>query len=507
MPLTDDNLESMFTFGPVGGREINELPFRILVLGDWSGTGEKPPLSSRRPIEIDRDNFDEVMRRLGTAAELPLAENGALGLRFEELDDFHPDRIFERVQIFSDLRDLRRRLKNPDTFYEAAREVRSWSASDAAAPAAAESPADESPAAESGDLLSQILTQPSGGAAVLRSRPALSKDLNNLIGDLMRPHIARVDENEQSQMLSAVDSATSELMRSVLHDHGFQTLEAAWRGLYLLVRKADTDSDLKIFILDITKDELTDGLKAAADLADSPLYKLLVRDAAETPGGEPWSAVFGNYAFLPEKDDIAGLIRVARLGQAAGAPFISHMRPEVLGVHSLFDSPDPRGWNADESTDAARLWATLRAMPEARYLGMTMPRFLARLPYGADTEPLESFLFEEFGGEPEHDKYLWGNAAFLCALVLARSFSAHGWEMGRSLIQDLDDLPLHMYKRDGETVFQPCGEVLMTDEGCEKIMNSGLMPLVSFKNTDRVRLAYVQSISDPAAGLKGRWNS
>jgi len=137
---------------------------------------------------------------------------------------------------------------------------------------------------------------------------------------------------------------------------------------------------------------------------------------------------------------------------------------------------------------------------------MTIPRFLARLPYGADTEPLETFTFEEFDRAPEHDKYLWANACFACGLLLAQSYRESEWEMGSHLKQDLEGLPLHTYKQDGETVYTPCAEVQLTHDACDRLMEFGLMPLVSYKNTDHVKLARIQSITDPVTKLKGRWN-
>jgi type VI secretion system protein ImpC len=136
---------------------------------------------------------------------------------------------------------------------------------------------------------------------------------------------------------------------------------------------------------------------------------------------------------------------------------------------------------------------------------MTIPRFLARLPYGADTEPLESFNFEEFVDDPIHDQYCWANTAFIAAQLLGESYSAYGWEMGRALKQDVEGLPTHVYKDGTETVFKPCGEALLTEEACNTLMSHGLMPLISFKNTDRVKLARFQSIADTK--LKGLWSS
>ena len=322
----------------------------------------------------------------------------------------------------------------------------------------------------------------------------------------MRPHLVRVDEDERAPLVAAVDGATGELMKKILHDHKFQALEAAWRGLFFMVRRTETDTDLSIKILDVGKEELSHHLKDADSLSNTILYKTLIADAIETPGGEPWSLIVGSYDFSPNVDDVATLVRVSKIAAGAGAPFISHMRPDVLGVHSLYGNADPKNWDMTTNAEAGKLWYALRSVPEAEYLGMVIPRFLARLPYGSDTEPLETFSFEEFDGEPNHDNYLWANASFLCGSLLAQSFREHEWEMGNKLKQDLDGLPQHIYKLDGETVYTPCAEVQLTDVGCDNLMEYGLMPLVSYKNTDHVKLARFQSVTEPVTKLKARWN-
>lgn len=508
MAQSESNFEAKFTME--GGREgvVDEPPFRILVLGNWSGDAEKQPLSLRRTREIDRDNFDEVMKKSGLSLELDLQDDAAesITLRFTELEDFHPDRIFEQVPLFSELRDIRRRLNNEDTFYEAAREVRSWFPKpESTEPAAAEI-ADPAGGEEPQDLLGQILAQPGGGAVPKPSKSREAQELSSLLRELVRPHLVRVDEDERAPLIAAVDGATGELMSKILHHHKFQALEAAWRGLFLMVRRTETDTDLSIRILDAGKEELSHHLKDADSLSTTILYKTLITEAIETPGGEPWSLVIGAYDFSPNVDDVASLVRVSKIAAGAGAPFISHMRPDVLGVHSLHGNADPKGWDLTSNSEAGKLWYALRSVPEAEYLGLVIPRFLARLPYGSDTEPLEAFSFEESDGEPLHDRYLWANAAFVCGLLLAQSFRENEWEMGNKLKQDLDGLPQHIYKLDGETVYTPCAEVQLTDDGCDKLMEYGLMPLVSYKNTDHVKLARFQSVTEPVTKLKGRWN-
>lgn len=499
MISNENMLEAMFSMESDKSGVVEEPPFRMLVLGDWAGDGERKPFSERRPIEIDRDDFDDVMNRLGVMLELDY--NGEpLRLEFKELDDFHPDKIFQSVPLFEELRDLRRRLRQESTFNSAAREVRSMFGSPKTTePAPAQIEPVEVPA---DDLLGAILAKPSGGAAVPKPKP--SSDLARLVSDLVRPHLVEVDEGEQAQLTEAVDAATSGLMRGILHDRRFQELEAAWRGLFFLVRRTETSTDLKIFLLDATKDELTEDLKSSENLSGTTYYRHFVREAVEAPGGDPFALALGNYAFEGSIEDIATLIRVAKISATANAPFISHMRPDVIGVHSLAGQPDAAAWKLADDSTGSKLWLALRDQSEAVYLGMVMPRFLARLPYGRETEPLDMFDFEEVDAMPEHDNYLWTNGCFAAGQLLAESFAAYRWDMGRALKQDIKGLPVHVYKDGTETVYKPCGEVLLNDNAMQKLMDFGFMPLVTYKNSDRVKLARFHSIADTA--LKGMWN-
>ncbi|HKX83583.1 MAG TPA: type VI secretion system contractile sheath large subunit [Pyrinomonadaceae bacterium] len=503
--MSESGFEAKFTMEGERPRELEVVPFRILCLGDWSAHGEKNPVDRRRPIEVDRDNFDEVMARLDTRLELQL--NGwaePIFLEFKELDDFHPDRIFDSVPVFTELRELRRRLMNRETYNAAAREVRSsFNVSEESDERSDESV--EGDVTTSGSVLDAILETPAGGSTH-KMQPANTSELGRLVSDLVRPHLVSVDENEQGALLAAVDAASGDLMRRILHDRNFQQLEAAWRGLYLLIRRVETNIELKVFVLDLAHSELCDDLKSVGDLTESTLYRHLVGEAVELAGGEPWAVVVGNYAFRSDTADIAALIRVAKIAAAANAPFISHMRPDVIGVGSLFENPDHRSWDLSDDYDDGKLWSALRGQHEAGFLGMTIPRFLARLPYGTQTEPLERFSFEEFAGTPKHDDYLWSNGGFVAALLLAQTFSEYGWEMSGRFAQDIDRLPMHIYEDSGETIYQPCSEVLLTEAAAERLMEHGLMPLVCFKNTDRVRLTRIQSVSGPITSLKGRWN-
>jgi type VI secretion system protein ImpC len=194
---------------------------------------------------------------------------------------------------------------------------------------------------------------------------------------------------------------------------------------------------------------------------------------------------------------------MARIAHRARAPFLAEASPRVLGCSSLASTPHPREWKAPQ--EPASGWAELRRLPEADAIGLALPRFLLRLPYGKKTSPLESFDFEEFPELPVHQDYLWGNPAFAIALLLAQSFSEAGWEMRPGSVTEIDKVPLHLYRRDGQSESKPCAEVLLTEDAAERMVEAGLIPLVSFKDRDLVRVVRFQSVADPPRALAGRW--
>ena len=163
-------------------------------------------------------------------------------------------------------------------------------------------------------------------------------------------------------------------------------------------------------------------------------------------------------------------------------------------------------WDIESDTPAGKLWTVLRGSPEAESLGVVAPRLLSRLPYGKHTDPAESFEFEETKEEVGHDDYVWMNPVFGFSVAMGNSFSKLGWEMGGRYELDLSGFPTHIYKQDGQTLTKPCAECEMTDEALELLLEQGLIPMASFRGSDRVRVGGVQSVKFPNKGLKGRWS-
>jgi type VI secretion system protein ImpC len=458
-----------------------ETSFRILLLGDFSGRAA----TDWTPVEVDRDNFEEVLAGVGP---------GFSGMRFQELDDFHPDRIYRHSRLFQGLREMRRKLETPSTFAEAAAEIRAWS-QEQSPPAAtvrtAPPPETERPAlpdaASGASLLDSIVeaSEPTTPASVTRRG-----DLRSFVESVVAPHTVPAENPELPRLRALVDAEAGARMRALLHHSKFQALEAAWRAVFHLVRALETGSQLKLYLLDVSKAELAARLSASDDLRESQVWRLLVKDSMGT-GGDAWSVVAGNYSFARTVGDAEMLGRLARIMSFARAPFLGEADPGNSGT---------------ETEEAARHWERLRQLPEACWVGLAMPRFLLRLPYGKKTDPVESFDFEEMPGAPRHQEYLWGNPAFACVQLLAEAFANDGWQMRPGAYAQIDRLPVHIYEAEGEKHAKPCAEVLLTERDIDWILDQGYMALASIRDRDAVRLVRFQSIAKPLARLSGRWS-
>ncbi len=508
---TGNEFESEFTLENAAVPLPEEPPFHVLLLGDWSGNLNRKSLDERRPIAVDRDNLDAILKKLNVGLDLDLQGDGkdVLQLQFTEIDDFHPDNLFRQVSLFSDLRDVRRRLSNPETFNSAANEVRSWfeTADETLRnDAEIESPINDAPPTDSDNLLDMILSQPNESAASTKSQKIDNSELGRFVSKIVSPYLIKIDENEQSKLIAAVDETISELMRTILHHPKFQAVESAWRGLYFLVRRLETDIDLKVFILDISKDELLHNLKSFNSLNDSFLYRRLITESIETLGSEPFSVIGGNYSFGINVDDIASLLRIAKLANVANAPFVSYIKPEIFGIKDFSETIEASKFKILEDSTESKLWSALRSSPETNYLALSPMKILTRMPYGENSDSIETFSFEEFTGNSNHLNYLWMNPCFASVLLLAQSYRLFGWEMEQALRREIENLPMHIYQEDSETKTKPCAEIVLTEGMLENLLDSGLMPLISFRDSEKVRLARFQPVSSLSTNLSGKWN-
>jgi type VI secretion system protein ImpC len=494
----------------------DETPFRLLLIGDWSGrmnrrlVASSEELKTARPLLIDRDNVDQLMARLGVRLQIPFTGDGsqALTIRFNQIDDFHPDRLFNRLEIFDELRELRQKLKNPKTFAEASDELRKRSAS-AETPEEQSTEVAKSDPALAGNLLDQILSGESTALPdeLISSNPDAVRDISELARAVVKPYLSPDIEDDQRHVMAAVDAQISNIMNLILHHPEFQSIEAAWRAVRFLVDRIETGPHLKLYLLDISFAELTADVEENENVESSALYKILVEQTVRTSGGLPWALVAANYTFDFAGDDRKYVEAIARISAEAGAPFVSGVTSYLLGCESLATTPDPDDWTGAITDEAEEWWNTIRQSSSSDYIGFGLPRFLLRLPYGSDTDATEEFDFEESdqGKSPPlaHEVYLWANSAFAVACLLAEGFSKNGWQFRPTDVLEIENLPLHVYEHDGESRIKPCAETLLTVRGAEEIIDRGLMPLLSIKDSDTIRLGMFQSVA--GSSLRGRW--
>src|SRR5215471_1390537 len=520
--LANVEAELVATIEETETRPSANLPFRVLLIGDWSGRANRrtqassKELKTYRPLLVDRDNLDQLIAILGVRLIIPLSLGGeqSLAINFDQLDDFHPDFLFNRLEIFDRLRRARAELKNPATFSAAAASVRKYEerlpreaqAISPAAPARGE-PGGNDP--HHGNVLDRILaaSQDSTPPAEVNQdavRTEASAEVSRLAKAAAEPYLTPNIERDQDEMIDAVDVLISALMNSVLHHKEFQALESAWRALDFLISRLETGTDLKLYLLDLSREEFTADLKTNADFRSTALYKLLVDDAG---GDLSWSVVGGNYTFDLKAEDHSVIESISSIAKAAGTPFIAGVTSDLLGCESLAATPDPDDWQVPADKAAADSWQRISNLPAARFVGFALPRFLLRLPYGKATEPTEDFEFEETGEDQDqalsHECYLWANPAFAVVYLLARGFSEDGPAFRPSDHLEIEGLPMHVYTREGDTEIKPAAEVLLTVRAARKIIDRGLMPLLSIKDSDRIRLGMFQSIAGTA--LSGRW--
>jgi type VI secretion system protein ImpC len=480
-----------------------ETPLRLLVAGSFSGKaagdqGRRSLGFDRLPVRVDRESVDDTLSEMDVSLTLRLGgESGPeTTFRFRRLEDFHPDSLLERTPAFGALRRARAELQDPATFAAAAERVRGW-AGLAARPAPPQEK--QAPRSESDEIVAELL------ASSREKGGGLPPDVARMVQEIAGRYAVPADHPDAPRLLAAVDTMITSWLNAAMHDPAFQALESAWRGVAWLADRLETDSSLQLWLLDVSLEELAADLKRRGTRNASGWHRILVEQPASSPEPEPWAAVAGLYTFGRTVEDVALLARLASVAAAARAPFLAAASPGVVGSPGFGEAPDLMDWsNGGPESPESQLWAALRELPAARGLGLAAPRFLLRLPYGKDTEPAETVTFEEMS-DSRHEDYLWGNPALACLALIGQAFSRDGWGFHPGSIQDLTGLPLHVYAQDGESRIKPCAEALLSPRASERLLDAGVMPLLSIPGRDAVRLARFQSLMDPPAPLAGRW--
>jgi type VI secretion system protein ImpC len=304
-------------------------------------------------------------------------------------------------------------------------------------------------------------------------------------------------------IIAEIDKKLSDQVNVIMHSERFQQVEAAWRGLQHLVSNTETDEMLKIRVLNISKKDLAKTLKKYKGTAwdQSPVFKKLYEQEYGQLGGEPYGCLVGDYYFDHTPGDVELLGQMAQVAAAAHAPFIAAAGPTVLGMDSWQELANPRDLTKIFSSPEYAAWRSLRESDDAKYLGLAMPRFLARVPYGAKTSPVEEFDFEEDTSGGDHSKYTWANAAYTMAVNINRSFKQYGWCTAIRGVESggaVEGLPVHTFPSDDGGVDMKCPtEIAISDRREAELANCGFMPLIHRKNTDVAAFIGAQSLQKP----------
>ena len=304
-------------------------------------------------------------------------------------------------------------------------------------------------------------------------------------------------------MIAELDKRLSEQLNLVLHHAEFQQLESAWRGLHYLVNNTETDEMLKIRVMNISKAELGKTLKRYKGTAwdQSPVFKKIYEEEYGQFGGEPFGCLMGDYYFDQSPPDVEMLGELAKVASAAHAPFLAAANPSLMQMSSWQELANPRDLTKIFTTPEYAAWRSLRESDDARYIGLAMPRFLSRLPYGAKTNPVESFNFEE-DTAGDHSRYTWTNAAYAMAVNINRSYKLYGWGSRIRGIESggaVEGLPTHTFPTDDGGVDMKCPtEIAISDRREAELAKNGFMPLVHRKNSDFAAFIGAQSLQKPA---------
>ena len=305
-------------------------------------------------------------------------------------------------------------------------------------------------------------------------------------------------------LISALDRKLSEQINLIMHTDEFQKLEGAWRGLHYLVNNTETDEMLKIRVLNISKNELGKTLKKFKGTAwdQSPIFKKMYEEEFGQFGGEPYGAIVADYYFDNSAPDVELLTSMSKVAAAAHAPFIAAAAPSVMLMESWQELANPRDLTKIFQTPEHAAWRSFRESEDSRYVGLAMPRFLARQPYGSRTDPVEEFDFEEDTSAPGSKNYTWANAAYAMAVNINRSFKEYGWCSRIRGIESggaVEGLPVHSFPTDDGGVDMQCPtEIAISDRREAELAANGFMPLVHKKNTDFAAFIGAQSMHKPA---------
>jgi len=328
--------------------------------------------------------------------------------------------------------------------------------------------------------------------------------------------IDKIDKVVLDHHIAEIDKKLSAQLDEILHNPKFQKMESSWRSLKFLVDRTDFRKNVKVDLLDVSKDELAEDFEDAPETIQSGLYKHAYVDEYDTPGGEPYSAMISDFSFDSGPADVGLLSEISKVAASCHCPFLGSATPKFFKKETIHDLPKIEDLhNYMEKTEFLR-WNAFRQTEDSRYVGLTLPRFSLRLPYGSETSPVKEFNYEENVTGADHDKYLWGNASFAFAANMVRSFVDNGWCVqirGPESGGKVEDLPVHFFDVGKGTQMKIPTEILIPETREFEFAQEGFIPLSFYKNRDYACFFSAnstqkpQEYDDPAITANMRINS
>ena len=329
--------------------------------------------------------------------------------------------------------------------------------------------------------------------------------MNTLVAQALE-HTTLVSDNAIKTIegiIAELDKKLSAQVNEIIHHKDFTNMESAWRGLSYLVNNTQTSDTLKVKVLNVSKNEIQKSLKKFKGTAwdQSPLFKKLYENEYGTAGGEPYGAIVGDFYFSHSVQDIEILKGIAQISSAAHAPFISSADPEIMNLDSWQDLLNPRDLSKIFSTPEYAAWRSFRESDDSRYVALTLPRVLSRVPYDPTNNPVEGFNFVEDTGAGNSDKYNWMNAAYAMGVNINRSFADYGWCARIRGVESggiVESLPTHTFPTDDGGMAMKCPtEIAITDRREAELSKNGFLPLCYWKNTDYAVFLGGQTVNKP----------
>ncbi|BFM48701.1 type VI secretion system contractile sheath large subunit [Marinomonas sp. THO17] len=496
-----------------------ELPLIVGVLADLSGapTEPLPPVKEREFVQIDRDNFDDIMKgcqvRLAYVVPNVIDEESErlnVELFFNGMADFEPISLVKQLTITNTLYESRNRIRDM---------LAKLDGNDPLDAILSEIIADEALQQEliglfGSDVSSWSSVTPSKLVTRMLDEGQMALDQTQvpysleLIGEFAASILQNVPDNpgrfagdRMTDKIALIDTQLTNQINQVMHASEFQALEATWRGLNFLVMNTETGASLKIRLLNIAKKDLLKDLQKAVEFDQSALFKKVYEEEFGTHGGDPFSFLVGDYEFGRHPEDIELLEKLSGVAASAHAPFISAAYAKLFDMEDFFSLSQPRDLTKIFESAELIKWRSFRESDDAKYVSLTLPKVLLRLPYGPETVVAEGFDFVEDVDGSDAKKYLWGNPAFILSQRVTNAYAKHGWLAAIRGVEGgglVEGLPAHTFKTPSGDIKLTCPtQVQITDRREKELNDLGFMAILHRKGSDKAAFFGGQTTGQP----------